>query len=916
MKLFSGVFATYRVSVSATGKKRIKQSRLTACRNQPKTLSLRAWVFWLALLSGMGIGPVAQAAPGNIRALYDFDIPVQSVRMALSAVARQTQFQLVFSSELVKPLQSHAVKGRMTIDQALAILLQDTSLSGRVTERGVIVVQAISALNNNGREKVEMNTKKNILASTIAFFVGAGGASQGYAAENTEAEVSWLLEEVVVTATKRETSLQDTAMSISAIGGETIDKRNLVGMEDYLPFIPGVSMQDRGTGQNDVVVRGIGSGDQREPNPATGVYFGETPVTGLSNPTNFQGAGSGDIKLVDIERVEVLKGPQGTLYGAGSMGGTVRIIPNKPNLSELGGKVAASFSQTGEEGGDNTMVQGVINLPLIEDQLAVRAVVYQFDNDGYIDNIAASYQTESALIAQRISEGGVAVDRKAGGQESTGYRLSALWQPIEQFSATLSYINQEVDQEGLTSINLNLPGDYQEISMAIDSNGRGEFQSNETDIINLVLEYDLGWGTLFSSTSNIEFEANSGFDGSLFSFASEPSSTLSVRDTDIFVQELRFVSALDGPIQVLLGYYYEDKEAHTVNAVDSRGLIFIPGAFRITFDGVEVVEQQSLFGELSYDLTEQFTATLGFRSFDYDQSLPFSQLDGVVRPSQGQAGNISDTNYKFNLSYKPNDDTLIYAQWAEGFRIGRFQGVISPENDPDGNGLVNFPDGERKVQEGILDPDTTETLELGVKASFMDHRVTLNAAIFHTDWEGIPLLLVTSFGNGLSFNVGKSEVDGVEIEVVAQLSEDWVLNIGSSYIESVLAEDNPSLGGVKGENMPGSADFNFNVGLEHQFTLGEYDSFIRADYAYVDEYEHAFKSKLVEIVGDPVAGGYSLLNLKAGMEVNDINLDLFVKNLTNANDFTWFENGLNSSGEARAYRLKPRTIGFNVSYDF
>ena len=357
---------------------------------------------------------------------YAIRIPTQNAAKALTALAEQTHALFLFPYDSAESRSTNAVNGTYTLIEALHKLLKNSGLASDLSTNGVIEIYVSDNAGHKLEGNVEMNTKKNILASTIAFFVGAGGVSQGYAAENTEAEVSWLLEEVVVTATKRETSLQDTAMSISAIGGETIDKRNLVGMEDYLPFIPGVSMQDRGTGQNDIVVRGISAGDQQEGNPATGIYFGETPVTGLSNPTNFQGAGSADIKLVDIERVEVLKGPQGTLYGAGSMGGTVRIIPNRPDLSELGGKVAASFSQTGEEGGDNTMVQGVINLPLIEDQLAVRAVVYQFDNDGYIDNIANSYQSESALIAQRISEGGVAVDRKVGGQESTGYRLSAL----------------------------------------------------------------------------------------------------------------------------------------------------------------------------------------------------------------------------------------------------------------------------------------------------------------------------------------------------------------------------------------------------------------------------------------------------------------------------------------------------------
>jgi outer membrane receptor protein involved in Fe transport len=708
-------------------------------------------------------------------------------------------------------------------------------------------------------------------------------------------------------------------MSISAIGGEAIDKRNLVGMEDYLPFIPGVSMQDRGAGQNDIVIRGISIGSQFERNPATGIYFGETPVTGLSSPTDGQGAGSGDIKLVDIERVEVLRGPQGTLYGQGSLGGTVRVIPNKPSLSSLEGKVAARYSQTGEQGGDNTMVQGVINIPLIEDQLAVRAVAYQFDNDGYVDNIAASYQSESTLIAERVAQGGIAVDRKAGRDEYTGFRLSALWQPIEDFTATLSYLNQEIEQDGFTAVDINLPGEFQQTSLAVDSNGRGEFISNETDIVNLVLEYDLGWGTLFSSTSNIEFEANSGYDSSWLAFFKTPNSTLSVRDMDVFIEELRFVSALDGPLQFLLGYYYEDRKKYTLNDIDAHGTNSadpLPDVFQAVIEREVDVEQQSLFGELSYDLTDQLIATAGFRYFEYDQSQPISLFNGNERTSQGLQGTVDDINYKLNISYQMNEDTLLYAQWVEGFRRGRFQATLVPErDDPDGNGLINFPDNvERAVPEGILDPDTTETFEIGLKTSLMDGRVTLNTAIFHTDWQGMPLSFPTEFGPAVFLNVGKSKVEGVELEVQTQLSESLVLNFGSSYIESTLAEDAESLGGVKGEDLPGSAGFNLNLGLEYQFNVGEYDSFVRADYAYVDDYPHAFKSRIVE--GDPVAGGYSLVNLKAGVEINAINLDLFVNNLTNANDFTWVDNISNRLGSQRAYRIKPRTVGLNVSYQF
>jgi len=795
----------------------------------------------------------------------------------------------------------------MTVDQALAILLQDTSLSGRVTERGVIVVQAISARNTNGREKVEMNTKKNILASTIAFFVGAGGVSQGYAAENTEAEVSWLLEEVVVTATKRETSLQDTAMSISAIGGETIDKRNLVGMEDYLPSIPGVSMQDRGAGQNNITIRGISAGNEKVESPATGIYFGETPVTGLNLPINGGGSGSGDIKMVDIERVEVLRGPQGTLYGAGSMGGTVRVIPNAPNLEQVEGKVSARFSQTGEQGGDNTMVQGVINVPVIDDQLAIRAVVYEFDNEGFIDNVAGSQPT--APVASAVNLGATAVDRKSGGDNYTGFRLSTLWQPVDELSITLSYLNQEIEQEGSREVNLGLSGDFQQARLAVGENALPEGQFNETDIINLVLTYDLGWGELFSSTSKIDYEGSSRFDLGNFSFSGEPFSSLNSGRTELTIEELRFVSDFEGAFQMLLGYYYEDRKVDSVFDLFWFGESSSKG--HIIFESQELLEQQSLFGELSYQLTDKLKATGGFRWFDYEKSTPVSRRDGVSRTElEARKGTVDDVNYKFNLAYSVNDSTLVYGEWAEGFRIGTFQGQISPVDDPDGDGVVLFADGVmRKVTEGLLESDTVESIELGIKTAFMDERVTLNASIFQIDWTGIPVALTTANNGSHQFNAGEVKSEGAEMEVQALLSDSLVLHVSTSYIETKLAEDAPTLGGVKGDDIPSSADFNFSLGLEQRFTVSGYDSFVRADYVYVSEYFH-----VIDVPADePESGGYGLVDLKVGTTVNNVDLDLFVKNLTNADDFTWVET---SWGAGRAFRIRPRTVGFNVSYSF
>ena len=849
------------------------------------------------------------AAQDNATQVHKVDIHQQRVASALTQLSEQTGVQVMFPYDLARDRTANAIKGRYTVLNAAQRLLKGTGLYCGLSNKGVLMIsnRKLAQIDKKAEGIEKMDTRKNILASTIAFFVGAGGVSQGYAAENTEAEVSLLLEEIVVTATKRETSLQDTAMSISAIGGETIDKRNLVGMEDYLPFIPGVSMQDRGAGQNNITIRGVGNGSQQG-QTATGVYFGETPITGLGSTLPGDGAGSGDIKLVDIERVEVLKGPQGTLYGASSMGGTVRVIPNKPDLSSVEGRIATRYSQTTENGGDNTMVQAVVNLPLIEDELAIRAVGYEFNNDGYIDNVAGSSPSQQVIDA--VALGGIAVDRKSGDEKYTGFRLSALWQPIDALSLSLSYIGQDIEQNGLREVNIQLPNDFQQVRLAIDENGRSEGLENELDITNLVVEYDLGWGVLVSSTSNIDYSTNSRFG---FAFGSaEPVRGFGSIDSDITIQELRFLSEFEGPFQLLVGYYYEDNEKFRGRETSWYGDLSDNDKF--IFDREEFLEQNSLFGELSYQLTEELLTTVGFRLFDYEKGTPVNRFNGNPRSTEGESGSVDGVNYKFNVAYNLSDDVLIYGEWAEGFRFGRFQTIKDPTadaiDDPDGDGRLSFVDGvERFVGEGLIDSDSVENYEIGIKAGFLDGRLTVNGNVFHIDWTGIPVGVRSLAGGNFFFNAGEAKSEGAEVEIKAQLSDSLVANISGSYTETVLVEDAPTLGGEKGDDLPGSADVTFNIGLEYQFMVGQYDSFARADYLYVSDYYGVINPDSDDIA----SGDYGLLDLKAGIAMGGFDVDLFVKNVTNANDYTWVENLWNVG---RAYRLKPRTIGLNVAYSF
>ncbi len=846
--------------------------------------------------------------------------------------------QLVFSSALVGQQYSNPIRGRYTVTGALGVLLKGSSLFGSVTEQRVIVIAPVSARITTTEGKDTMNTRKNILAATIGFFTGAGMVPgvMGQGVDASDSDMAFLLEEITVTATKRETNLQDTAMSISALGADTIEKRGLVGMGDYLSTIPGVSFQDRGAGQNSIVVRGVAASPQTE-NNVTGVYFGETPVAGLTSGGNGGGAGNADIKMVDIERVEVLRGPQGTLYGSGSMGGTVRIIPKAPDLQAFEGSVSARYSNTGENGGDNTMIQGVVNIPLIEDKLALRAVAYRFDNSGYIDNVAASTVVpgrQGDHQTRTLGFGGVARDRSdVGSDEYTGFRLSVRWQPIESLDVTLSYLTQEIEQLGWPEVNLLLE-DYQQSRLQLRDGGYEGLQ-NDIEITGLTVNYDFGWGVVTSASSLVDYSAHARFDDSFFQ--GYTLDTHNSTDVDFFVEELRFSSDFDGPLQLVAGIYYEeiDSERFADNGEgayygdpareeDAKALLFglpfgspfIPeGPLEFLQFGNGSRSQTAFFGELSYQLTERFVATVGARRFKYEEEGE-AHLTGIFGDFDAFADfEDSGDTFKTNLSYHVSDDTLLYAQWAQGFRMGS-EGNTPPGGcDPDGDRVVETADG-RFIKVGDLDPDETDNFELGLKTSFSDNRITLNASVYRINWTGIPVLVALDCGAATKVNAGESTSEGIEIESQLLLSDSLRLDVSLSHNEAKLTEDAVlSLGpsAVKGADLPGSADFNASIGLEYGFQLADSDAFVRLDYSYVGEYFSSFEEGAN---GNQASGDYHQFNLKTGVDFDKTSIDFFVNNLTNENAYSWVEASFSQNGFSRAYQLRPRTLGMNLRYQF
>ena len=820
--------------------------------------------------------------------------------------------------------------GEYTRKEGIHILLKGSGLYARFSADGHLIISSDQFHGEN-----MMNAKKNILAATVAFFSGVGGAQVGLAQEGVATDESGFeLEEIVVTASRRETGLNDAAISVAAIGAEEISRRNLSEMNDYLRMIPGVSMVDLGVGRNSVVVRGLAINPQttgETSDPTVGVYLGEVSIGGLG-----VWSGNSDLRMIDLERVEVLRGPQGTLFGSGALAGAVRNIPMAPNLQEFEGSIKTSYSNTAEEGGNNTKIEGVINVPIVEDVLAVRAVAYHHDTSGYIKNIAGTQLAEGGVLDKFGTTSTDAVATFGGAElyqnESvigdttySGGRIAALWAPTDELNVTLQYVSQEVEQEGLPYVQLNTGG-YTQVELQYGDNspdlsGQGSGLEDEIDIINLVIDYDLGWASFLSSSAWLENEGLRNWDVTSFLIGS-PAVQLFSTSADVFTQEFRLVSQLDGPLQYIAGLYYEDVERggfkldYATADVDLN-LLGTPFGSGNPLLGVisqdRKKEQLAVYAELTYQLTEQLTLTGGARRFDYEVEDKISIDEGTPRNTISDAEE-DGTSYKVNLSYQPTDETLIYAQWAEGFRLGI---AVTPPDaslcDVNNDGLL---DGTDTPLANDVESDTTENFEIGAKFTLLDSKLQINTAVYQVDWEGLPLLVfpsqlpsqpVPTCFSGVIANAGEARSQGVEIETTYQLSQDLRVSLGGAYTDVELTEVASGIPFSKGDRLPSSPDYNLNLGLQYEFEMKGYASYVQADYAYVSE----FFSGAGE-TGDK-AGDYGQLNLGAGITLDDFAVELFAHNLTNEDALTHVDVLL---PDTRAYRLRPRTIGLNLTYQF
>jgi iron complex outermembrane recepter protein len=819
-----------------------------------------------------------------------------------------------------------------------------------------------------------MSHHKNILrmsASTAAIcMMSANLTTAAFGQEAQDSDENSGFEEIIVTATRRAASVQDVPINIAAMGGAQIKEQGFREISDVLAFVPGINVVDRGARNgNQLIVRGLnadglGQGSASDSGGTVATYLGEVPIYL-------------DLKLNDLQRVEVLLGPQGTLYGAGTLGGAIRYIPNKPNFEGMMFEVRGDAYTTQESSGISEDVGFTMNIPLT-DTLAIRGSLDYLDDRGFIDypfvvqNIGVSEpDPDFNDAAARAANFNPAKD--VNGEQAFSGRVAMRWKPVDAFDATLTYYFQNRDNEGRTT------------SGARSTVPAGRFESpsrvlepNETKDQLLALEViaDLGFAELTSATGIGKYRENGQRDQTdllirlEYSYETFPTFTAVTREDEkntFFNQEVRLVSTSEGPLNWIVGGFYN--KFNTIGTSAEFTPLYAEFAGFDRPDGLEYAAsstsrlvEKALFGEIGYQITDEWQITLGGRYFEYelqtssaidfplfDPGFTIPDFDGLADrafdPDAGQSD--SGTLFKINTSYKASDDMLIYATVSQGYRIGNSNGIAQcTVFDPNGQqGACALAPGQQfgpnpgdiaVFDERAYGPDRTTNYELGIKTTALDGALTFNAAVYYIKWQDPQLSSATVNASiDITINATGAASKGIELSSAWQVTDRFRLRSAFSYTKSQLTADVPSLirtitppgfgtafeDGKDGDRLPGSPETQFSLFASYDQPLSDGKQ-LRYNFSY--SYQGNILSRTAARGNSFTLGAYGVANGSVVYDADNWALTAYIDNMFNQYAETGVQgtrlhNQTVQGATVRSFQttvLRPRTFGVRMTFRF
>jgi iron complex outermembrane receptor protein len=716
-----------------------------------------------------------------------------------------------------------------------------------------------------------MSPKRENLAWRIALplMMSAGlyvGFPSSSRAVQTSADDSGQLGEIIVTATKRAERIQDIPISVTAFTGKQLSEMGADNFVDYAREVPSLTFAERGNGRNDIAIRGLSVINGV---PTVGYY-----LDGISTELNFQ---SPDPKLFDIQRVEILKGPQGTLYGAGAVGGLIKIITNPADPSGFDANADAEYFDI-DHAHASYGVNAMVNVPLIQDALALRVVALTRDNSGWID---------APLLGKK----------GANWEDDKGVRTSLRWIASSDFEATLRWFYQQyrIGMESFETPSQAVAAGYpgQNVSL-VSVPSLSTYEANQ---VSLDLRWDLKFAVLESVSGynkTIIHDNPDGLtleDGSLnpYSPATQYSFAL-YHPYKTSSSELRLVSSGDSRWLYTAGVYWKKSDLNEFADLS---------AFGESIQFVTDDRQTAVFGELGYKFTNAWTLTAGARYLW--EKLSASTVTNVVGLGtflSANGGNENAFSPKLALQYTVDKDLMYYTSISKGIRSGG----------------VNVDLVQNADFKPTYKSDSAWNYEIGVKSLFNEHRTQLDASVFYIKWSDLQIDGVPSNpALGFVSNAGSATSKGVEAEFEQILTHELRVTLGGSYIDAKI--DDAFQNSPAGSRMPNVPRYTLNAGIVDGFPLpASLRGTVRADLSYRDGSFDNLPNIPLTQPNSNYASGYGIVDLRAEVQAAHWNAAVYADNVFNRNgsSFTNYD----SAGLDQIYMTRPRTIGVKLGVNF
>ncbi len=793
-------------------------------------------------------------------------------------------------------------------------------------------------MGNLNHSKVEYLFKRKLIVTSVAAALGMTGAPMAIGQETS-------LEEIIVTARQRAESSQDVPMMIQSLSGEDVQKQGITTLEDFSRFVGSLNVQTTTAGQNTIVFRGVNDGGGFLVDPTAAIYLDEQAMSMTSMAP--------DIYPVDIARVEALAGPQSTLFGASSQTGTIRVITNKPDVSEFSGNVGFGLSSVsdGDTGHD---FDATINIPLVEDKVALRMSAFSAEDGGFIDSVLGTTVVDAVSGAGGLQTNSRNVEEDLNSVEWAGARAQVRWLMSDNWTTTLSANYQEIDSNGFNDMDETV-GDLKTLKFY------DEFRTDEWLQTSLVIEGDLGFAQLTVAASYYDRETLYQHDTqsyaayfmytigayyATYDFGTDPMGALTNdQENESTTLEVRLTGSGDR-VSWTAGMFYMDSDEHWDfdSFIDgySSSTAFSTWSGYAAYYGVTIAptdtwwfsaqttsrEDKAVFGDLDIKITDKLSLLAGGRWYEVDRTVLWwnERPKGYALGGSGYDRNVrpaKDDGFlpKYGLEYNISDDVMIFALYSEGYRVG---------GTNRGRGVPTLPED--------YEQDLVENMELGIKSTWADGKLQVNATIYDMDWKDMQLEVTDpAFSIGEPWqavvtNVGDAEISGYDIDItgligeniqvgfnITKIDEAFVVPFSLTYPDDRFEEGFATLGLEPRSQLPAFADTSYSLYFEYSGSMslfGGGEGFFRVQHSHNGD-------SLNQLDNDANAprqtqGDYSVTDVIVGYDIGDWQAQLSINNISDERGYSYKDSsdfdpfyGRNSDNI-----IRPRNVNISFRRNF